>query len=104
MRALDLITYVLQCPLPSHIFRFSFNITVCLYYKIYVCVFGKINIFIYLLDALHILAGSWNKVTKKTIGNCWMKANFFSAPEKQELEFETPISVPEGVAKEQSEK
>ena len=44
--ALDLITYVLQCPLPSHIFRFSFNITVCLYYKIYVCVFGKVNIIV----------------------------------------------------------
>ena len=46
MGALDLITYVLQCPLPSHIFQFSFNITVCLYLKIYVCVFGKINIFV----------------------------------------------------------
>ena len=46
MWALDLITYFLQCPLLSHIFRFSFNITVCLYYKIYVCVFGKINIFV----------------------------------------------------------
>ena len=29
------------------------------------------------LDALHILAGSWNKVTKETIRNCWRKANFF---------------------------
>ena len=44
--ALDLITYVLQCPLSSHIFQFSFNITVCLYHKTYVCVFGKINIFV----------------------------------------------------------
>ena len=43
------------------------------------------------LDAIHILADSWNKVTKETIRNCWRKANFFSAPEKQELEFETPI-------------
>ena len=56
------------------------------------------------LDALHILAGSWNKVTKETICNCWRKGNFFSAPEKQELEFETPIPVPEGIAKEQFEK
>ena len=56
------------------------------------------------LDALHILAGSWNKVTKKTIRNCRRKANFFSAPEKQELEFETPILVPEGVTKQQFEK
>ena len=56
------------------------------------------------LDALHIHAGSWNKVTKETIRNCWRKANFFSAPEKQELYFETTITVPEGVAKEQFEK
>ena len=35
------------------------------------------------LDALHILAGSWNKVTKEAICNCWKKANFFSAPGKQ---------------------
>ena len=51
------------------------------------------------LDAVHILTGSWNKVK-----NCWRKAKFFSTPEKQELEFETPIPVPEGVAKEQFEK
>ena len=56
------------------------------------------------LDELHILAGSWNKVTKKTIRNCWRKVNIFSAPEKQELEFETPIPVPKGVAKEQFKK
>ena len=56
------------------------------------------------LDALHILAGSWNKVRKETIRNYWRKAKFFSAPEKQELEFETPIPVPKGVAKEQFEK
>ena len=29
------------------------------------------------LDALHILAGSWNKGTKETVCNCWRKANFF---------------------------
>ena len=54
------------------------------------------------LDALHILAGSRTKVTKETICNYWRKANFFSAPEKQELEFETFISVPESVAKKQN--
>ena len=47
------------------------------------------------LDALHILAGSWNKVTKETIRSCLRKANFISAPGKQVLEFETPIPVPE---------
>ena len=56
------------------------------------------------LDALHILARSWKKVAKEAIRNCLQKANFFSAPEKQELEFETLIPVPEGVAKEQLEK
>ena len=56
------------------------------------------------LNALHILAGSWNKVTKETIRNCWRKANFFSAPAKEELEFEISIPVPEDVAKKQFEK
>ena len=50
-----------------------------------------------ILDALQILASSWTKVAKETICNCWRKA----APEK--LEFETPIPVPAGVAKEQFE-
>ena len=29
------------------------------------------------LDVLHILASSWNKVTKETIRNFWRKDNFF---------------------------
>ena len=53
-----------------------------------------------ILGLLHVLAGSWNKVTKERIRNCSRKASFVSAPEEQELELETPIPV----AKEQFEK
>ena len=59
---------------------------------------------IFILDALHILTGSWNKVTKETIQQLLQESKLFSAPEKQELEFETPIPVHKGVAKQQFEK
>ena len=56
------------------------------------------------LDALHVVAGSWNKVMQETIGNCWKKANFVFAPEEQELKFEAPIPISDGIAKEQFDK
>ena len=50
------------------------------------------------LNALHILAGNWNKVTKETIRNCWRKDNTFLLQKNRSW---TDMPVPEGVAKEQ---
>ena len=58
---IDLITYVLRCssvpPAFTHISIF-FYITVCVYYKIYVCAFGKINIINIIIDVCELFIKS----------------------------------------------
>ena len=53
---------------------------------------------------MHYTSSLVAKINKGNNSYCRKKANFFSAPEKQELEFKTLITVPEGIAKEQFEK
>ena len=101
--ALDLITYVLQCPPPSHIFQFSFNIIVCLYHKIYVCVFGKINIFVIRYSTLTYFLKSncyetlYEAANKELVNiDKWLLANrlFLNTDETHYVIFRTPKTKP----------
>jgi len=54
------------------------------------------------LDALHIVAAAWTKVTEETIRNCWEKANFLRIDENQSEHVppELNLEVPDGMESE----
>jgi len=62
-----------------------------------------------LLDALHLVAMSWNRVSEKTIENCFRKGGFFKtkaetpASEESDLTSEIFDQAPDGMSKEEFE-
>jgi hypothetical protein len=63
----------------------------------------------YLLDALHLVAMSWNRVSEKTIENCFRKGRFSKtnaetpASEGSDLTSELFDQAPDGMSKEEFE-
>lgn len=45
-----------------------------------------------ILDAMHMLVSSWNRVTPTTISNCFRKAGFFEANEAKEVSLQENIN------------